>query len=57
VSVNFHLLTSCAASDIILDKDRLSWPLVITLYEFESLELAGVSRRKSVVVSFYNPFM
>jgi hypothetical protein len=57
VCVDFHLLTSCAASDVILDKDCHTWPPIVMSYEFESLELARVSRGKSVVISFYDPFM
>jgi hypothetical protein len=44
VSINLHFLTGCAASDIILNEDHHTWPPIIALYEFKSLELAGVSR-------------
>jgi hypothetical protein len=56
VCVDFHLLTSCAARDVILDKNCYTWPPIIVLYKFESLELAGMTRRKSIVVTFYDPF-
>jgi hypothetical protein len=56
VSIDLHLLTGRAASDVILDKDRHTWPPIIASYEFESLELTRVSRGKSVMISFYNPF-
>jgi hypothetical protein len=56
VSVDFHLLTSHAASDVILDKDHHTWPPIVMSYEFEGLELTGVSRGKSVVIPFYDPF-
>jgi hypothetical protein len=56
VCVDFHLLTSHAARDVVLNKDHHSWPPVVASYEFKSLKLTGVSRRESIVATFYDPF-
>jgi hypothetical protein len=56
VGIDLHLLTGSAARDIVLNENRHTWPPIVASYEFEGLELAGVSRGKSVVISFYDPF-
>jgi hypothetical protein len=57
MSIDFHLLTSCTTRNVILDKDCHSWPPIVMLYEFQSLKLARVFRRQSIVITFYDPLM